>query len=283
MTRQLTSAHRRGTLVLAALVGAALFGAPAQAQPGARPDRPQGTVFNIVDWEGGPLPPLYERSDQMPMSLEDLIQLTAADFSDDAIVKMLEERRCACDASVTSLVRLKQEGVSEKVIQALSLHALPPNRALNLAIHMDFEGLGGASAVSAKARKGYLYLIIPDGDDDRVFFGSLQQVLGRSARTQQDNTDLLLSKPVRRASFVARVPLKTHGSKRAMVFLSTRPDIYTVADIPEADRAAAQTFTFDYPVSSLQSRCTLQVLNRQDAMLDDKWHLERSHFQCEWD
>ena len=149
---------------------------------------------------------------------------------------------------------------------------------------MDFEGLGGAGAVSTQARKSYLYLIIPDGDRDRVFFGNLHGALGRTAaRTLVDNTDLLLPKPVRRASFVARVPLKVHGSKRALVFLSTRPDIYTVADIPEADRKAAQEFTFDYPASSLQSRCSLQVLHRQDTMLANRWHLERSHFECEWE
>jgi hypothetical protein len=245
---------------------------------------PEGAVFNIIDWEGGKLPQFYERSGQLPVSLDDVIALNAADFSDDTIGKMLEERRCACDASVSSLVRLKDAGVSEAVIQAMSLHALAPNRQLDLLIQMDFEGLGGATSVSTQARKGYLYLIIPDGDRDRIFFAGLQQALGRTAvRTNLDNTDLLLTKPVRRASFLARVPLKVHGSKRALVFFSTRPDIYTVADIPESDRKLAQEFTFDYPASSLQSRCSLQVLHRQDAMLADNWHLERSHFECEWD
>lgn len=275
-------ATRQITILLALLLSASTL--PSTAQSTSTGGLPAGAVFNIVDWEGGPLPPLYERSSQLPMSNQDIIQLAAADFSDDAIVKMLQERRCACDASVAGLISLKQGGVSEEVIAAMSLHALPPNRFLDLSVHMDFEGLGGSSNVSTQARKSYLYLIIPDGDRERVFFGSLQQGLNRSsARTQVDNTDLLLPKPVRRASFVARVPLKEHGRKRALVFLSTRPDIYTVADIPAADRKAAQEFTFDYPVSSLQSRCSLQVLHRQDVMLADNWHLERSHFQCEWD
>ncbi|MBT6144200.1 MAG: hypothetical protein HOH74_02150 [Gemmatimonadetes bacterium] len=252
------------------------------ARPGVHV-MPAGSVFNIVDWDGGMLPPLYERSDQLPLSLDDIIQMQQADFSDAAISKMLQERRCACDASVASLIRLKEAGVSEGVIQSMSLHALAPNRAIDLLMHLDFEGLGGAGNVSTQSRKSYLYLIIPDGDRDRVFFGNLQQAMGRSAKPQVDNTDLLLPKSVRRATFVARVPLRTHGSKRAMVFASTRPDIYTVADIPEADRSAAQEFTFDYPASSLQSRCSLQALHRQDAMLPGLWHLERSHFECEWD
>ena len=131
----------------AALVLLAAGAAPAQKAGPAGGDRtlPPGYVFNIVDWEGGRLPPLYERSDQLPMSLHDIVSLTEAKFSEEMILKMLEERRCACDASVASLVRLKNAGVAEKVIQAMSLHALPPNRSLDLAIHMDFEGLGGAT------------------------------------------------------------------------------------------------------------------------------------------
>lgn len=250
---------------------------------GAR-QAPSGYVFNIVDWEGGTLPPLYERSAQLPLSLEDVRELSAAKFADSLIVRMIQERRCACDASVGQLVSLKKEGVAESVIQALSLHALPPNRSLDLVIHMDFEGLGD-QALSTQARKGYLYLIIPDGDRDRVFFGNLGDVLGRASQrgVAMDNTDILLAKQVRRVTFAARVPLKEHGPKQALVFTSTRPDIYTVADIPEADRQAAQAFAFDYPTSSLERRCSLQVLHRQDAMLANRWHLERSHFECEWE
>lgn len=267
-------------VVLAVLASQPLW---SQAGSGGRAV-PAGAVFNIVDWDGGTLPPLYERSAQLPLSRDDVIQLSSAKFTDTAIIKMLEERRCACDASVASLVQLKSAGVAENIITAMSLHALAPNRQLDLVIHMDFEGLGGAKAVSTQARKAYLYLIIPDGDRDRVFMGNLQQALARTAaRTQADNTDVLLAKPVRRATFVARVPLKTTGSKRALVFQSTRPDIYTVADIPEADRTSAQEFTFEYPASSPRSQCSLQVLHRQDAMLADRWHLERSHFECEWD
>ena len=246
---------------------------------------PTGHVFNIIDWEGGRLPALYERSEQLPMTLDDILALNAADFADSIVVKMVQERRCACDASVQSLVKLKQNGVSQTILQAISLHALPPNRQVDLTIQLDFEGLGGQRQISTQARAGYLYLIIPDGDRDRVFFGNLRELLaGRGAPdTLPDDTDLLLRKNVRRLSFVARVPLKTHGAKRAVVFTSTRPDIYTVSDIPEADRQGAIEFVFDYPASSLRQDCSLQVLHRQDAMLADKWHLERSHFECEWE
>lgn len=278
-------------LAALALLALAALSAPAQqpapASPGqvSRKVLDEGYLFNIVDWDGGQLPRLYERSDQLPLKLEEVRQLSASKFSDAAIIKMLEERRCACDASVEALVGLKEAGVSEAVIEALSLHALPPNRALDLRISLDFEGTGGADQVSNQARKGYLYLIIPDGERERVFFADLQAVLaGRWQRDALvDNTDLLLPKKVRRVAFEARVPLKIHEHKKVLVFTSTRPDIYKSADIPQADRAGVQAFEFDYPTSSLQQGCTLQVLYRQDALLPDKWHLVRSHFECEWD
>ena len=268
--------------------------ASAQGQGGSAPAElggPAGSVlddgfiYNIVEWDGGQLPAVYERSDQLPVTLADVRKLSASKFSEAAITKMLEERRCACDASVDALVGLKQGGVSEKVIEAVSLHSLPPNRAIDLTIALDFEGKGGAAAVSSQARKGYLYLIIPDGDRERVFVGNLQSILGRKWQrdTLIDNTDLLLPKKVRRIVFASSVPLKTHGEKRALVFTSTKPDIYTSADVPKADREAAMEFAFDYPASSLQRACSLQALHRQDTMLADQWHLVRTHFECEWD
>ena len=244
----------------------------------------EGLVFNIVDWDGGQLPRRYERSDQLPMSLDDVRKLSANKFSTAAITKMLEERRCACDASADALVELKKAGVAEQVLQAVSLHSLPPNRAFGLTISLDFEGLGGASTVSTQARKGYLYLIVPDGDKERVFMGNLQTILARRWQHDElvDNTDLLLSKKVRRVTFASEVPLKTYGPKKVLVFTSTKPDIYTSADIPETDREGVQEFEFEYPAASLENRCTLQVLYRQDSMLANRWHLVRTNFQCEW-
>ena len=245
----------------------------------------EGTIINIVDWDGGPLPKrYYERSDQLPMSLEDVHKLSANKFSTDAIVKMIEERRCACDASADALVRLKKAGVAEQVLQAVSLHSLPPNRSFGLTISLDFEGLGGAATVSTQARKGYLYLIVPDGDKERIFIGNLQTILARRWQRDEmiDNTNLLLPKKVRRITFASEIPLKTYGRKKALVLTSTKPDIYTSADIPEADREEMQEFEFEYPAASLENQCILQVLYRQDAILANQWHLVRTNFQCEW-
>lgn len=273
------------TATLAVLIGAQGLTAQ-QSTPASGVDPlARGQIVNIVDWDGGALPKRYERSQQLPMRPDDVKKLSASQFSEGAIIKMLEERRCACDASVDALIDLKEAGVSEAVLQALSLHALPPNRSVQLTIHLDFEGLGGNKPLSTQARQGYLYLIVPDGQRERVFVGNLQQILaGRWQRDGQvDNSDLLLPKQVRRVTFAADVPLKTYGPKKALVFTSTRPNIYGSADLTAREREAASEYAFTYPYSSLQSYCALQALYRQDQMLSDKWHLKRTNFQCEWD
>ncbi len=260
-------------------------GLSASSRTGAVDPLMGGYVFNVIDWDGGPLPPRYERSDQLPLTLADVRKLSRSGFSDEAVVKMIQERRCACDASVDALVELKAAGVSERVIRAVSLHALPPNRSIYLVITIDFEGLGGSAEVSSEARRRYLYLIVPDGTKERVFIADLGAVLaGRWQHdTVVDQTDLLLPKRVRRVAFAAEVPLKQYGPRQVLVFTSSRPNIYTSADIPEAERDSIQAYELDYPPSSLERICDLRVLYRQDQMLPDQWHLVRTDFQCEWD
>ena len=275
--------------LLPALALVALLAAPqAQAQrltpSGAGEALARGQIFNIIDWDGAVLPPIYERSDQLPLTLEDIRKLSAGGFGTEDIVKMVQERRCACDVSADALLALKEGGVEAEVIRAVSLHALPPNRGLHLSIALDFESQAGKAAVW-RARRSYLYVIVPDGGRERVFMGNLQSILaGRWTRDELvDDTDVLLPRKVRRVVFAARVPLKEPGPKKALVFASTKPDIYTSADIPAADRAKAREYAFDYPASSPRSRCSLQTLYRQDAALADRWHLVRSHFDCEWE
>ncbi len=238
----------------------------------------RGAVINIVTWDGKNLPPIYERSDQLPLTLEDVINLSRNDFGDEAISRMVRERRFAGNASADALIELKKAGVSKKVIQAISLHALPPNRALSLAIQLEFAGQ------SREARKRYLYVIIPDGPTERIFTADLGAVLAGNWRRDErvDLTDPLLPKQVRRVTFADRVPLKTYGSKTMLVFTSTKPDIFQSSDIPDADRAGIHEFAFDYPVSSPLQDCRLQVRYRQDVLLPYKWHMAGAHFQCEW-
>src|SRR5262249_20536352 len=78
------------------------------AFPQAGGGRPPTT--NMVQWDSNSLPPVYERSEQGPIVDQELTKLTQAGFTTDQLVRMLAERRCACDASPDGLVRLRQAG-----------------------------------------------------------------------------------------------------------------------------------------------------------------------------
>ena len=238
----------------------------------------RGEVINIVAWDGRDLPPVYERSSQPPLTTEDVINLSRNDFDARAIGRMVRERRFAGDASAGGLIELKKAGVSPKLIREISFHALPPNRAVNLTVLLEFDGR------SREARKRYLYVIVPDGAAERIFTADLGAVLAGNWRRDErvDLTDPLLPRQVRRITFADRVPLKEHGSKSMRVFTSTRPDIFLSDDIPDADRAAIHEFTFNYPVSSLLQDCRLQVRYRQDGPLPYVWGMTGAHLQCEW-
>jgi len=236
-------------------------------------------VINLVEWEGGRLPPVYERSAQPPLNAEDILRLSRGGFAPPQIVHMVRERRFAGNASAEGLIDLKRGGVAPEVLQAISLHALPPNRALTLTVELSFEG------ASREARRRHLYVILPDGPRERVFTADLGEVLaGRWQRdVLVDQTDPLLPRQIRRVTFSGEVPLKTYGPKTVRVFTSTRPDILTSADIPEADRRDVQEFSFDYPASSPRRDCLLQVRYKQDAAVPYRWHTVRSQLLCEWD
>ncbi|MCZ6633782.1 MAG: hypothetical protein O7G87_10270 [bacterium] len=237
-----------------------------------------GPVINIVEWDGGKFPPVFQRSDQLPLTQSEVLRLSQNDFTADQIAQMVEERRYVGDASADGLIALKTAGVPPQVIQAVSLHALPPNRALNLEIELVFEG------TSREARRRYLYIIVPDGDIERIFTADLHSVLSghwqRDVTT--DNTDPLLPRRVRRVTFTSQIPLKSYGKKNIRVFTSTRPNLFTSADIPEADLPNIRSYTIDYPVSSLNNDCRIQVRYRQDTLLPYKWSMTGSHLQCDW-
>jgi len=252
----------------------AFWGAPARAD--LPPTR--GAVINIVEWDGGELPQVYERSEQLPFTQSDLSRLARSGFEAPQIAQMISERRYVGDASASGLIALKNAGIPTEVIQAVSKHSLPPNRALNLTIQLEFEGNSWA------ARKRYLYVIIPDGKTERVFTADLESVLAGQWRhdVTVDHTDPLLPRKIRRITFVGSVPLKSYGVKPVRVFTSTRPGLRRAADIPEPDLADVNTYTIDYPVSSLLQDCRITIRYKQDAMLPETWQMVDTSLECEW-
>lgn len=235
-------------------------------------------TVNIVEWNANQLPRFYERSEQLPLTDEEVAKLSRAGFSSEQLVKMLEERRCACDASADGLIKLKQAGVDPAVLAAVSTHALRPNRALNLLVTLDFTG------ESRVARENFLYFFVDDGELTRVFTANISDLLRRrnAHETAVDRSDILRARTVRRIQLAGQVPLKTYGPHRVLVAASASPTLTHPEQLTPRERAKAQLYTFDYPRSSLQSVCRLTAGYRRDAVLAYKWRFEGSRFECEW-
>ncbi|MCP3103277.1 hypothetical protein LZ198_30790 [Myxococcus sp. K15C18031901] len=235
-------------------------------------------TYNIIQWDPNNLPRIYERSDQLPLTDEELTKLSQAGFEPAQLVKMIEERRCACDASADGLIRLKKAGVDKNVLAAVSRHGLAPNRELNLLVTLDFTG------ESRTAREAFLYFFVEDGDVTRVFTANIPELLQRRNRHESmvDRSDILVARTVRRVELAGRVPLKTYGKHTVLVAASASPTLTHPSQLNDQERAKSQTYTFDYPRASLQSLCRLTAGYRRDAVLAYKWNFEGSRFECEW-
>tara|TARA_B100001123_G_scaffold37731_1_gene38941 strand:- start:657 stop:1448 length:792 start_codon:yes stop_codon:yes gene_type:complete len=238
-----------------------------------------GSVVNIVEWDGAQLPPVYERSDQMPLTEDEVLVLSNGGFASEQLVTLLTERRYAGDASAAGLLKLRRLRVDDAVLTAVSRHGLPPNRSIDVTISLAFEGEGGQAG-----RQRYLYAILPDGDTERVLTADLASVLGGSwtHETRQDHSDMLLPRPVRTVRFTSRLPLKQAGTRKLAVLVSTRPDIQRVSEIPPNERDLVRYHDLDYPASSLARTCKLDLRFKRDVVLPDQWQLTSTRLECEW-
>jgi hypothetical protein len=241
---------------------------------------PTGTTqtVNIIQWDANQLPKIYQRSDQLPLTDEEIAKLSKAGFDEASLIKMIEERRCACDASADGLIKLKQQGVSKNVLAAVSTHGLRPNRGIFLDVTLDFTGDGN------QAREGFLYFFIEDGDVTRVFTANIPELLAnkRAHESMIDRSDILLAKRVRRIQLPGEVPLKTYGKHNVLVASSANPTLSHPSQLTEAERKKAQTYSFDYPRASLQNVCRLTAGYKRDPVLAHKWAFMGSRFECEW-
>ncbi|MFL5321175.1 MAG: hypothetical protein ACJ790_16060 [Myxococcaceae bacterium] len=238
----------------------------------------QTQSLNIINWDSNQLPKIYERSDQLPLTDPEITKLSQAGFEPSQLVKMIEERRCACDASADGLIKLKQAGVNKDVLSAISLHSLAPNRQLNLMLTLDFSG------ESRTARQAYFYVFVDDGPITRVMSLNLDELLRRqnSRDTVVDKSDLLIQHQVRRIQFPGVIPLTTYGKHNVMVVASGSPTLTHPDQLKESERKYAQLYTFDYPRSSIQSNCRLTAGYLRDPVLPYQWNYQGSRFECEW-
>ncbi|MEE2754493.1 MAG: hypothetical protein VX910_10965 [Candidatus Latescibacterota bacterium] len=237
-----------------------------------------GPVVNIVEWDSKELHKVYERPDQLPINRDDLILLAESGFQPKQLVEIVSQRRYAGDVSAPGLISLKSLGVADEVIQAASLHALPPNRSINLSVTLEIDGRASAP----KSR--YLYIVIPDGEIERVFTADLGQVSGGKWRSESvvDHSDLLIERSIRTVTFRGRIPLKVAGNKELTAFTSARPDIHWLAEISDTDRQKVRSHEFKYPKSSTRNDCRILIRLYQDQVLEDNWSIAGTHLECEW-
>jgi hypothetical protein len=238
----------------------------------------QTHTINIINWDANALPKIYQRSDQLPLTDEDVTKLSKAGFGTAELVKMIEERRCACDGSADGLIQLKKQGVAKEVISAISLHSLKPNRVLNLDVTLDFTGDGN------EARENFLYIFIDDGDLTRVLTANIGDLLSRQHAhdSMVDKSDILIARRVRRIELPGDLPLKTYGKHHVWVVASAKPTLTHPSQLTEEERKQVQSYTFDYPRSSIQSVCRLIAGYKRDAVLTYRWHFIGSRLECEW-
>lgn len=266
-------------LLLSQLV-VAQIAPPLPSAPQAALPFPGGTVqtINIVQWDSNQLPKIYQRSEQLPLTDQDLTNLAKEGFDGPMIVKMIEERRCACDASAEGMIRLKKSGVPKEVIQAVSLHGLKPNRTLKILVTLDFTG------DSRESRQNFLYFFVDDGEVTRVFTANLNELLARRNASDEmvDKSDLLITRKVRRLQFVGEVPLKSYGKHNVLVAASANPTLIHPSQLNPRELKTAQQYTFDYPRTSLQSICRLTAGYKRDDVLTYQWRYMGSRFECEW-
>ena len=253
----------------------AVVQAPAQTVPTLPPSAPSQ---NIAQWDSNALPPVYERSEQPPVTDDEVRRMSQSGFPPDQIVKILAERQCACDASIEGLVRMRTAGVEPSVINAVSQYALKPNRVLNLEVTLDFTG------ESQRARNAYLYLFVDDGDQTRVLSANVDELLRRpnAHETTVDSSDYFISHTVRRIVLPGQLNLRTYGRHTLVVASSASPNVSHPSQLRSQDRSAAQVYLFDYPRASLQSLCRLTAAYRRDAKIVDRWRFQGSRFECEW-
>ncbi len=242
------------------------------------PAPPSQQPVNLAQWDSNSLAPVYERSEQPPLTDQDVSKLTQAGFPPDQLVRLIAERQCACDASPEGLIRMRANGVDPSVISAVSKYALKPNGSLNLEVTLDFTG------ESRRARNAYLYVFVDDGDVTRVMSTNVDELLRRpnAHETTVDNSDILITRTVRRIVLPGQLQLRTYGRHTLVVASSASPSLTHPSQLKSQDRSAAQVYLFDYPRASLQSLCRLTAGYRRDAQIVDRWRFQGSRFECEW-
>lgn len=82
-------------------------------------------VLAVAPAQGAPLPASGQASGAAVLTNDDIIKLVRAKLSDSVVVAKIKSSPCKFDTSTDTLIKLKQDGVSDPVIQAMETCGAP--------------------------------------------------------------------------------------------------------------------------------------------------------------
>jgi hypothetical protein len=259
--------------------------APGIASPSTRPTPAPApisllsfTAGDPADWER-----LQRTSDARPLSLADLEKLRAAGVGEQTLLEMMRTRRVKAAATADTLAALKKSGATDELVAALSAYALPENRGIDLAIHLD------VSTPYSVRGAPYVYIEVwnPGLDRQEAFLWAdvrgLLRKGGLRVSKQTDDSDPLLGNTVRSLHISGPVRIRAHGRMELRVVVSPKAGIRTMAEVPKDYQTQVRTFTFDLPQVSEDNACRLDLTLGRDPLLQTVFPIARSDLRCYWE
>lgn len=228
---------------------------------------------------------LHRTSDSLPLSLADVETFQKAGIGEASILEMLRTRRLLAVADAPTLVGLKKAGASDAVVTAVSAYALPPNRAIDLAIQLQ------VATPYDVAQAPYLYIELYNLDrkEQAAFlFADVRRLLAQRWRvdTYTDRTDPLLPNRVRTLRLWGHAPAHQAGRMAVRVLLTQKPGLTRLDALDGVEPNQAKrlrVFEIDYPGVSLERACELQLDLNRDPILKDLFNIERADLRCRWE
>lgn len=262
-------------MVLMNLLGLMLLATPlATAQGDQRLDILSFAATDAKEWQR-----LHRRSDAPPLRLADIDAMAAAGMGQGTLTELIRTRRILDRVAPQDLIALKKKGVDDEVIAAISAHALPENRSIELLLTVDVRSTG------TLARAPHLYVEFYHRDrkePEHLLYADLRALLARG-NVVTDRSDPLLPNQFRRVQLRGAVPLRHPGKIEARLLLSHKPQYTTLSGLDAAEQKRLKRWQFEMPPVSLYRDCELHLGLSRDELLPERMAIERERFFCRFD
>lgn len=225
---------------------------------------------------------MRRKSDSMPFTMTEIEKLSQAGIAERSLLEMVRTRGLLVVADADTLLRLKAGGATDALVAAVSAHALPPNRTLDLTIAVRLE----TPYSVGQAPHLYVEIVNLDTKEQEAFLHSpLSQLLAQKWRVDvvEDRSDPLLPTRVRSLRVWGQVPIRRPGKLEIRLLVSKDPALTRLDGLSPGDQKDVRVFPIEYPPVSLSRACELQVELSRDALLRDHFNLGRTDVRCRWD